>query len=844
MQKFWLSTNMDFKKIYKEKFILFNAFLLFILTSNISLAQVRSTVNFNAGWKFYLGNDSTAINANYNDATWRTLDLPHDWSIELPFRQVAPATTQGGALPGGIGWYRKTFMVPSSSKNKNVSIEFDGVYRNSDVWINGHHLGKRPNGYIAFQYDLTPYLKLGTAKNVLVVKVDNSLQPNSRWYTGSGIYRDVKLVTKSNIHFDYNGLFFTPSLFSKKNGRWEDYDKSGTGALFGNLQFNSLSIRNASTQKQKITCIIVLYDAAGKRLNQFTSPAIQVDPAEYASAIGFDRTDAVWGVKDPILWSVDNPYLYKVVSTIYQNGIPLDELTTNIGFRKFEFDREKGFFLNGKHTKIKGVCLHHDLGALGVAFNYRAAERQLQLLKAMGCNAIRTAHNPPASAFLDLCDKMGFLVMDEAFDIWQKKKNKFDYSVDFKDWHRRDLEDMILRDRNHPSIFMWSIGNEIREQFDTTGIAISKELTDIVKRLDNTRPVTSALTETDTAKNFIYQSNALDVIGWNYNQHNFPGFLNRYPGKIFIGAETTSALSTRGHYDMPSDSIRVWPPKGHKEMPNVNGDWTVSAYDNVKANWGSTHEETWKIIKKHDFLSGLFIWTGFDYLGEPTPYPWPARSSYFGIVDLAGFPKDVYYMYQSEWTNKPVLHIFPHWNWEKGKLVDVWAYYNNADEVELFLNGKSLGIRKKENDDLHVMWRVPFVPGTLRAVSRKNGKIVLVKEIKTAGKPYKLDLRADNKNIKAGGNDLSFITVRVLDRDGNLVPYAGNMLSFSTSGGALIVGTDNGYQADTVSLVSNKRKAWKGMALAIVKPGVKKGNSTLTVKSPGLLPGTIALKMY
>jgi beta-galactosidase len=294
---------------------------------------------------------------------------------------------------------------------------------------------------------------------------------------------------------------------------------------------------------------------------------------------------------------------------------------------------------------------------------------------------------------------------------------------------------------------------------------------------------------------------------------------------------------------MPSDSIRIWPPKGQKEMPNVNGDWTVSAYDNVKANWGSTHEETWKIVKKHDFLSGLFVWTGFDYLGEPTPYPWPARSSYFGIIDLAGFPKDVYYMYQSEWTTKPVLHIFPHWNWQEGRIVDVWAYYNNADEVELFLNGKSLGIKNKVGDDLHVMWRVPFTPGTLKAVSRKDGRVVLVKEIKTAGRPYKLELIADRKSIKPGQTDLSFISTRVVDKNGILVPGANNSLSFSISGSATIVGTDNGYQADTTALVSKKRKAWKGLALAIVKSDTKKGNSTLMVQSPGLLPGTIALKV-
>ena len=788
-----------------------------------------------------MGNDSTAINTNYNDAAWRTLSLPHDWSIEGAFSKDHPATTQGGALPGGIGWYRKAFTVPVSSQEKNVSVEFDGVYRNSEVWINGHYLGKRPNGYISFQYDLTPYLKFGTEKNVIAVKADNSQQPNSRWYTGSGIYRSVRMVIKNKIAIDYTGSFITTSLFSFERGHWELYNKNNLDSVFGDVHINAIPITNGTKQSQKIFLINTLYDAAGKKLAQQKSRVINLDAGSGLST-AIDRTDAVWGVKNPVLWSVDNPYLYKVVSAVYKDNIKQDEITTTIGFRKFEFDREKGFFLNGHPLKIKGVCLHHDLGALGAAFNYRAAERQLQILKEMGCNAIRTSHNPPAPEFLDLCDRMGFLVMDEAFDIWQKKKNKFDYSLDFKQWHTQDLEDMILRDRNHPSIFMWSIGNEIREQFDSTGIAITKELVAIVKRLDNTRPVTSALTETDTTKNYIYQSNALDVIGWNYNQQNFPEFLKRYPGKIFIGAETTSALATRGHYDMPSDSIRIWPPRGKKEVENVNGDWSVSAYDNVKAGWGSTHEETWKIIKKHDFLSGLFVWTGFDYLGEPTPYPWPARSSYFGIVDLAGFPKDVYYMYQSEWTNKPVLHIFPHWNWEPGKIIDIWAYYNNADEVELFLNGRSLGTRKKINDDLHVMWRVPFESGILRAISRKNGKTVLTKEIKTAGKAAIIELTADRKIIKADGKDLSFITVKILDKDGNLVPAANHLIEFSISGNATIAATDNGYQADTLSLTNHKRSAWKGMAMVIVKSSVKKGNSTLTAHAPGIKPAMLVLK--
>lgn len=488
--------------------------------------------------------------------------------------------------------------------------------------------------------------------------------------------------------------------------------------------------------------------------------------------------------------------------------------------------------------------MHHDLGALGAAFNKAAAKRQLAILKQMGCNAIRTAHNPPAPQFLDLCDEMGFLVIDEAFDMWHKKKNKFDYSRDFKDWYKKDLEDMVLRDRNHPAVFMWSIGNEIREQFDSSAVHFTKELVDIVKRIDPTRPVTSAVTETYFEKNFIAQSNALDVLGFNYKDYDYDSLPKRFANQKFIASETVSGLATRGVYQSPSDTNRIWPPNYKvQDTFTANKDFTCAAYDNTYAYWGNTHEKSWLAVKKRDFIAGTFVWSGFDFLGEPVPYQWPARSAYYGIVDLAGFPKDVYYMYQSEWTTKPVLHLFPHWNWNKGDMVDVWAYYNNADEVELFLNGKSFGSRKKTADALHVMWRIPFAPGIIRAVSRKNKKTVLVKEIKTAGAPVKIELTAERKIIKTGGDDLCFITARIVDKDGNTVPDAGNLIKFSITGNATIAATDNGYQADTVSFSSTQRTAWKGMALVIVKPGIKKGNSTLTARADGLTAGTIALKI-
>lgn len=789
--------------------------LLFCFTALYSNAQLRKNIDFSSDWKFNLGNDSTASNETFNDAAWRTLNLPHDWSVEGSFSKDHPATNQGGALPGGIGWYRKTFILTEVDNEKKVAIEFDGVYRNSEVWINGHYLGKRPNGYISFSYDLTPYLKFGNQKNVIAVKVDNSQQPNSRWYSGSGIYRDVRLVVTKWWALKSEDVFV---YCTTANSR--------AAVITAETKL--------VTKNTDIGISADIYNAQGKFIASMT-------PVKINEQHNFTFS---YKINNPVLWSVSNPALYKIKLKVFVAARQMDHYETSFGIRSFHFDAQKGFFLNNQPLKIKGVCLHHDLGALGAAFNRSAARRQLTILKQMGCNAIRTAHNPPAPQFLDLCDEMGFLVMDEAFDMWHKKKNKFDYSRDFKDWYKKDLEDMVLRDRNHTSVFMWSIGNEIREQFDSSAVQFTKELVDIVKRIDPTRHVTAAVTETYFEKNFIAQSNALDVLGFNYKDYDYDSLPKRFVNQKFIASETVSGLATRGVYQSPSDTNRIWPPNYKvQDTFTANKDLTCAAYDNTYAYWGNTHEKAWLAVKKRDFIAGTFVWSGFDFLGEPVPYQWPARSAYYGIVDLAGFPKDVYFMYQSEWTTKPVLHIFPHWNWNKGDMVDVWGYYNNADEVELFLNGKSLGIRKKTADALHVMWRVPFTPGTIKAVSRKNKKTVLVKEIKTTGAPVRIELTAERKIIKTGGDDMCFITARIVDKDGNTVPDAGNLIKFSITGNAAIAATDNGYQADTVSFSSTQRTAWKGMALAIVKSGSKKGNSTLTARADGLTAGTIALKI-
>ncbi|MEJ5995008.1 glycoside hydrolase family 2 TIM barrel-domain containing protein [Pedobacter sp. Du54] len=806
-------------------------------TPNSTLQAPRTRTNFNKDWKFFLGDNDSAKSLLFNDLKWRKLTLPHDWSIEGKFDEKNPSKPEGGGLPTGIGWYRKEFIAPFNYKDRIITIEFDGVYKNSEVWLNGHSLGKRPFGYISFSYELSKYLKPG--KNIIAVKVDNSAQPDSRWYSGSGIYRNVWITSTSKLAFAQWGTSVTANFAKANEFRGTQVHSVPYPTAHINIKTN---VFNKTLRNQSFNIKISIFNPNGKLVLDEKPMLVKTTGVDVT--FKYDN----YSLKDPMLWSVENPQQYKLVAEILQNGKTIDRKTTLFGIRYFNFDARTGFSLNGKPMKINGVCMHHDLGALGAAVNTRAMERQLEILKEMGCNAIRTAHNPPAPEFLDLCDKMGFLVMDESFDVWKKKKVSKDYNVNFTEWHKRDLEDMIKRDFNHPSIILWSIGNEIREQFDSTGIALTKELVKIVKDLDQSRPVLSALTETNAAKNFIYQAGALDVYGLNYNHKLYEDFPILYPNEKFLATETTSALETRGFYDT-ADSIRRWPKDGRTKFTEGNSSWAASAYDNVSAYWGSTHEETLKAAKKYTHVSGIFVWTGFDYLGEPLPYSWPARSSYFGIVDLAGFPKDSYYLYQSEWTTKPVLHILPHWNWpvnglfagKQEKVIDVWAYYNNADEVELYLNGKSLGKRSKQNDDLHVLWKVNYEPGTLKAVSRKNGKEVLVKTIKTAGKAAKIELIADRENILANGTDLSFVTVKITDEAGNLVPEADNLVNFKLDGVGFIAGVDNGFQASLEPFKANYRKAYHGLCLAIIQATEKAGTIKLTATAEGLKEATIVI---
>lgn len=779
----------------------------------------REVQKFTSDWRFWLGDSAVFSSAAFDDGDWRTLTLPHDWSIEGSFSPDHPAGVGGGALPGGIGWYRKTFKVLPADSGKCFFIDFDGIYMNSEVWINDHYLGKRPNGYIGFRYDLTPYLHFDDRENVIAVRVDNSAQPNSRWYSGSGIYRNVWLTKVDPLHVDHWGTFVTCEVGDDR----------------AKVTIEN-TIRNSSETDVDFHIEVELLDRHDKKAGNIRSDEVTVKAGKSKTVTL--RTE----VGHPDRWSTQDPALYKAVTKVFEGKELKDRHETVFGIRSFHFSSDKGFFLNGQPLKINGVCLHHDLGALGAAVNYRAIERQVEIMKGMGVNAIRTSHNPPAPELLQICDRMGLIVMDEAFDMWAKRKTTYDYSLYWDEWHRRDLQDLILRDRNHPSVMIWSIGNEIPEQHDTTGVAIARELVSIVHELDTTRPITTG-NDHPYPHNYIIQSGALDLIGFNYHHHDWANFPETFPGENFIATETVSALATRGHYDMPSDSVRVWPKRWDIPFHEGNPDNTCSAYDNCRTPWGSTHAESWKLIKKYDFLSGMFIWTGFDYLGEPTPYRWPSRSSYFGIVDLAGFPKDIYYMYKSEWTGDTVLHIFPHWNWKEGDTVDVWAYYNRADEVELFLNGQSLGSKSKQGDELHVMWRVSFEPGTLRAESRKNGTLVAVKEIKTAGEPAKLNAYADRQTIHAGGEDLSFITVDVTDKDGNVVPYADNSIKITIEGDASIAGVDNGCQTSHHSFQADEIDAFNGKCLVIVRSGKTKGKARVVLESDRLLGSTVELKI-
>lgn len=799
---------------------------------------------WDVGWRFALHNDDKAHETTFDDHAWRVLDLPHDWAIEGDFYALNPSGANGGALPGGIGWYRKHLNLNDNDASSHYVLHFDGAYMNTSVYVNGQLVGMRPYGFISFSYDITPYLKK-QGDNVVAVKVDNSKQPNSRWYTGCGIYRHVYLMKSSDIRIEEWGV---QALTEVKKGK-------------GKVSLNT-KIENPSGRSRRV----IVHQTLWNKAHQMVSKASKACQVETNGA----TISQLLNVNKPQLWSLESPNLYTVTTEIEENGRILDRDTISIGLRNIAFDVKKGFFLNGKNIKINGVCLHGDLGCLGTAINEDALYRQLLMMKDMGVNAIRCSHNPPAPELLNLCDSMGLLVMDEAFDSWMQGKTTYDYSIYFKTWAERDLRDMVLRDRNHPSIILWSIGNEVLEQWNKTKSAtvaledvnillnnsrdktllsttdtlnasakLTQFLASIVRRYDPTRLISAGCNEVSPNNN-LFKSGALDVIGFNYHQKKVADVPQNFPGKPFIMTETVSALHTRGYYRMPSDSLYRWPT--HKR-PFTEPSFMCSSYDNSCAYWGSTHEQTWDIVKHTPYCSGQFIWTGFDYIGEPTPFNFPARSSYFGIVDLAGFPKDVYYLYQSEWTNKPVLHVFPHWNWIEGQAIDLWCYYNQADEVELFINGKSQGVRKKSNEhEYHVAWHVTYEPGEVRVVARKNGKQVNEKTIRTAGAPHHIRLTSNRNVLKANGRSLSFVTVEVVDKEGNLCPWADQNIQFSLTGEGKIAGVDNGSPFSLERFQANSRHAFFGKCMVVVQAGKAPSVIKLTAKGVDLQPQAIEIK--
>ena len=785
---------------------MYRFFILACAIGCMLTAQARDRQNFDNGWRFVLADSAQMSKTDYHDTHWRALNLPHDWAVEGDFLCSNPSGAGGGALPGGIGWYRKTFNL-QKKQGERYYIEFDGVYMNARVYINGKEVGYRPYGYSSFEYDITPYLIAG--RNVVAVRVDNSDQPNSRWYSGCGIYRHVWFTKTADVHVKHWGVH----VVANPDGRISvtaDVESQG----------KAYKVRNQ------------VFDAQGR-------------------AVGLK-------VRRPHLWSVDDPYIYKVRTQVLVGGKVVDEVWTNTGFRSFRFDAKTGFWLNGKNMKLNGVCEHHDFGCLGAVVNEDAMHRKLVRLKEMGVNAIRSSHNPPAPELLNMCDTMGLIVMDESFDMWHRRKTQNDYARFFDEWHERDLSDLILRDRNHPSILMWSIGNEVLEQWsyadadtltleqanlilnaghDASTLAkdgetsintlLADHLADIVRRYDTTRPITAGCNE-PSPNNHLFKGKALDIVGFNYHHQGIKDVPKNFPGRPFIMTESVSALQTTGFYTMPSDSVIKAPKEWW--LPYTDPSFKCSSYDNMHASWSSTHEETWDVVKHTPYVGGQFIWTGFDYIGEPTPYSYPARSSYFGIIDLAGQPKDVYYMYQSEWTNRPVLHLFPHWNWLDGEQIDMWCYYNQADEVELYINGESQGVRRKaDSHQYHVMWRVTFEPGEVKVVARKDGKEVRQQTIHTAGQPHHLQLSIDYQ-----GKNTTFVKVEVVDENGNRCPWAENQVFFDTD--ATIIGVDNGNQTSLERFKDNKRKAFFGRCFVVLD-----GHGTLKAKSYGLPTATIKL---
>lgn len=791
------------------------------------------------------GENIAYVKSDFDDSEWRHLNLPHDWAIEGPFNIDYNGST--GKLPyWGIRWYRKTLELSQDDAGKQIYLDIDGAMSYASVWCNGQYVGGWPYGYASFRLDLTPYIKAGQ-KNVLAIRLDNP-DDTSRWYPGSGIYRNVWLVKTSPVHVEQWGTFVRNQQVDSEIAVME------MGVNIENHAGKDVQV--------KLQTSVYLQGKDGRPVGEEVTQSMTKDIAIKKDSWSSARFQ--FKVDKPKLWDIDTPNCYVAVSRVFMDGKEMDSYETPLGIRTIEFTHNQGFMLNGQKVAIKGVCMHHDLGALGAAFNEVAAERQLRIMKEMGANAIRTSHNPPAPELVALCDRMGLMMQLELADTWQKGKRKNDYNLLFDDWSEADMRSLVRHYRNHPSVIMWSIGNEMPDQTTDQGVIIARNLTAYCHDEDPTRPTSLGCNKRDAVFRDIV--NQVDIFGLNYFHKTYPVFKEQNPTRRYHASETSSATSSRGEYFFPVTT----------DVNDSRSGFQLSSYDMTTIGWGCAPEVQFKMNEEYPFMSGEFVWTGFDYLGEPTPYnkdltnllnfsdpnelekarkaleelgkiKTPSRSSYFGIVDLCGFPKDRYYNYKSYWRpDVPTVHILPHWNWEEriGEITPVHIY-TSGDAVELFLNGKSLGRREKAHSYDRLTWDdVRYEPGSLKAIAYKNGQKWAEELVETTGKPAALQVTAEKTELKNDGTDLSFIRVAVVDSQGRVVPRSKNHLKFSVTGPAEIIATDNGDATSLLPFQLSERDAYNGLALVILRSQyMKQGKVVLTVESKGLPKQKIALKV-
>ena len=804
----------------------------------------RERVSFNADWRFIKGEVAGAAGAAFDDSRWRRLELPHDFGIEGPFKQEYAGET--GKLPWwGVAWYRKRFAAPAGDAGRRVFLDIDGAMSHATVFLNGHKVGGWPYGYASFRLDLTPHLKPG-ADNVLAVRIDNPPE-SSRWYPGGGIYRNVWLVKTAPLHVAHNGIFvLTPTV----------------GADAATVEIRATLDNDGAAAEARVATAVYALDAAGRRGGAALASAPASAPAKVATGKQALLSQSL-ELARPRRWSLRDPQRYVAVTTVTVGGAVVDVVETPFGVRTIAFDAARGFLLNGERVMLQGVSQHHDLGALGAALNVRALERQFEILREMGVNAIRTTHNPPAPELLELADRMGMLLIVEAFDAWRIPKVKNDYATLFDAWHEKDLRSMVRRDRNHPSVIAWSIGNEIMEQGQPEGWKVAAHLADIVRGEDRTRPTTAGFNKINSGYDGF--QTAIDVFGYNYKPAEYGRLHKSAPQLPLYGSETSSTVSSRGEYFFPVSDDKA---KGAFNFQ-------VSSYDLTAPPWAWSPDVEFAGIDDNPSVAGEFVWTGFDYLGEPTPYnddatnvfnftdpaaqqaaarelaalrriKMPSRSSYFGIVDLAGFKKDRFYLYQARWRPElPMAHLLPHWNWPErvGQVTPVHLY-TSGDEAELFQDGRSLGRKKRGPRDYRLRWDdVLYQPGTLRAVVYKGGKPWAEDTVRTTGAAAALTLAADRGALGADGRDLAFVTLTITDKDGLAVPRSHNTVRFSVSGPADLVATDNGDATSHVAFQSPERPAYNGLALAIVRARAGAGGKiVVTATSDGLAPAKVELE--